>query len=146
MELGQITYTMLVVHTLVMTRGLIIAQSSPIKTWTEPYKQNIVSTLKISPGYRWIRWNCLKGEKFETDLGRFLTKNTRWWIIRINSIGICMEKVDYLVWTWWSSIGDLLNERENFFHKPLVNLNHFYDVNDQVRISSIVLEWWFYWW
>ena len=32
----------------------------------------------------------------------------------------------------------LLNERENFFHKPLVNLNHFYDVNDQVRLSSIL--------
>ena len=35
-------------------------------------------------------------------------------------------------------IGGLLNERENFFHKPLVNLNHFYDVNDQVRLSSIL--------
>ena len=33
---------------------------------------------------------------------------------------------------------DFLNERENFFHKPLVNLNHFYDVNDQVNISSIL--------
>ena len=33
---------------------------------------------------------------------------------------------------------DFLNERENFFHKPLVNLNHFYDVNDQVRLSSIL--------
>ena len=32
----------------------------------------------------------------------------------------------------------MLNERENFFHKPLVNLNHFYDVNDQVRLSSIL--------
>ena len=32
----------------------------------------------------------------------------------------------------------LLNERENFFHKPLVNLNHFYDVNDQVNVSSIL--------
>jgi len=32
---------------------------------------------------------------------------------------------------------DFLNERENFFHKPLVNLNHFYDVNDQVRLSSV---------
>ena len=32
----------------------------------------------------------------------------------------------------------LLNERENFFHKPLVNLNHFYDVNDHVRLSSVL--------
>ena len=31
---------------------------------------------------------------------------------------------------------DFLNERENFFHKPLVNLNHFYDINDDIRLSS----------
>tara|TARA_Y100000590_G_scaffold85298_1_gene95323 strand:+ start:1023 stop:3761 length:2739 start_codon:yes stop_codon:yes gene_type:complete len=31
-----------------------------------------------------------------------------------------------------------LNERENFFHKPLVNLNHFYTINDKMRLSSIV--------
>ena len=33
---------------------------------------------------------------------------------------------------------DFLNERENFFHKPLVNLNHFYDVNDELRLSSVL--------
>ena len=27
--------------------------------------------------------------------------------------------------------------RENFFHKPLVNLNHFYDINDDIRLSSV---------
>ena len=32
----------------------------------------------------------------------------------------------------------LLNERENFFHKPLVNLNHFYDINDEIRLSSVL--------
>ena len=32
---------------------------------------------------------------------------------------------------------DFLNERENFFHKPLVNLNHFYDINDDIRLSSV---------
>ncbi|SVC01508.1 uncharacterized protein METZ01_LOCUS254362, partial [marine metagenome] len=31
-----------------------------------------------------------------------------------------------------------LNERENFFHKPLVNLNHFYTISDNMRLSSIV--------
>ena len=30
-----------------------------------------------------------------------------------------------------------LNERENFFHKPLVNLNHFLTINDKMRLSSI---------
>jgi len=33
-----------------------------------------------------------------------------------------------------------LNERENFFHKPLVNLNHFLTLNDKTRLSSV-----FYW-
>ncbi len=33
---------------------------------------------------------------------------------------------------------NLLNERENFFHKPLVNLNHFYDINDEMRLSSVL--------
>ncbi len=33
---------------------------------------------------------------------------------------------------------DFLNERENFFHKPLVNLNHFYEINDDMRLSSVL--------
>jgi len=33
---------------------------------------------------------------------------------------------------------NFLNERENFFHKPLVNLNHFYTINDKMRLASIV--------
>ena len=35
---------------------------------------------------------------------------------------------------------NFLNERENFFHKPLVNLNHFLELNDKTRLSSV-----FYW-
>ena len=35
---------------------------------------------------------------------------------------------------------NFLNERENFFHKPLVNLNHFLTISDNMRLSSI-----FYW-
>jgi outer membrane cobalamin receptor len=31
-----------------------------------------------------------------------------------------------------------INERENFFHKPLVNLNHFLTINEQMRLSSIL--------
>jgi len=30
-----------------------------------------------------------------------------------------------------------INERENFFHKPLVNLNHFMTINDKTRLSSV---------
>ena len=33
---------------------------------------------------------------------------------------------------------DFLNERENYFHKPLVNLNHYLTLNDQMRLSSIL--------
>ena len=31
-----------------------------------------------------------------------------------------------------------LNERENYFHKPLVNLNHFMNINDKTRLSSVL--------
>ena len=34
--------------------------------------------------------------------------------------------------------GDYLNERENYFHKPLVNLNHFLTINDKTRLSSVL--------
>jgi len=33
---------------------------------------------------------------------------------------------------------NFLNERENFFHKPLINLNHYLTLNDQMRLSSIL--------
>ena len=33
---------------------------------------------------------------------------------------------------------DFLNERENFFHKPLVNLNHYLTLNSKMRLSSIL--------
>jgi len=33
---------------------------------------------------------------------------------------------------------NFLNERENFFHKPLVNLNHFMTINDKTRLSSVL--------
>ena len=65
--------------------------------------------------------------------------------IRIGHLLIPNTKVNILVYVWKVDYGggykmkiDMLNERENFFHKPLVNLNHFYDVNDQVRLSSIL--------
>jgi hypothetical protein len=32
---------------------------------------------------------------------------------------------------------NFLNERENFFHKPLVNLNHYLTLNDQMRLSTV---------
>jgi len=34
---------------------------------------------------------------------------------------------------------NFLNERENFFHKPLVNLNHYLTLNDQMRLSTSLI-------
>ncbi len=33
---------------------------------------------------------------------------------------------------------NFLNERENYFHKPLVNFNHYLTLNEQMRISSVL--------
>ena len=76
-----------------------------------------------------------EGEKFEHEAGRFFNQN---W-----------APVDpsYKGQQYWYMYGarttdrynpNLLNERENFFHKPLVNLNHFYDINDEMRLSSVL--------
>ena len=76
-----------------------------------------------------------EGEKFEHEAGRFFNQN---W-----------APVDpsYTGQQYWYMYGarttdrynsNLLNERENFFHKPLVNLNHFYDINDEMRLSSVL--------
>ena len=82
-----------------------------------------------------------EGEKFETEAGRFFNQN---WA------PVDTEYKGQQYWYMYGEgglfggglqdrkIGGLLNERENFFHKPLVNLNHFYNVNDQVRLSSIL--------
>ena len=35
---------------------------------------------------------------------------------------------------------NFLNERENYFHKPLVNLNHFWTIDEKTSVSSV-----FYW-
>ena len=76
-----------------------------------------------------------EGEKFETEKGRFFNQN---W---------APVDPEYKGQQYWYMYGarttdrynpNLLNERENFFHKPLVNLNHFYDINDDMRLSSVL--------
>jgi len=75
------------------------------------------------------------GEKFETEGGRLFNQN----IAGISS--------DYKGQQYWYMYGarttdrfspNVLNERENFFHKPLVNLNHYLTINDKTRLSSIL--------
>ena len=76
-----------------------------------------------------------EGEKFETEAGRFYNQN---W---------APVSSDYKGKQYWYMYGakttdrynsNFLNERENFFHKPLVNLNHFYDINDEMTLSSVL--------
>ena len=72
--------------------------------------------------------------KFETEAGRFFNQN------------VAPVDASYTGQQYWYMYGDkttdryssdFLNERENFFHKPLVNLNHFYDISDELRLSSV---------
>ena len=81
------------------------------------------------------------GAKFETEGGR--TFNQNW----------APVSSDYKGKQYWYMYGvgglfgggnqdrynsGFLNERENFFHKPLVNLNHFITINDKTRLSSVL--------
>ena len=115
----------------------LYAIGAPQRHGQNLYKQNIATYSQelagSIDGYNDSAY--VEGEKFETQSGRFFNQN---W-----------APVDpsYKGQQYWYMYGarttdryspNLLNERENFFHKPLVNLNHFYDVNDQVRLSSIL--------
>ena len=78
-----------------------------------------------------------EGNKFETEAGRFFNQN------------VAPIDPSYTGKQYWYMYGanttnryssNFLNERQNFFHKPLVNLNHFLELNDKTRLSSV-----FYW-
>ena len=78
-----------------------------------------------------------EGNKFETEAGRFFNQN------------VAPIDPSYTGKQYWYMYGanttnryssNFLNERENFFHKPLVNINHFLELNDKTRLSSV-----FYW-
>ena len=82
------------------------------------------------------------GEKFETEAGREFNQN---W----GAVDASYEGKQY--WYMYGVGGlfgggenqdrynkDYLNERENFFHKPLVNLNHYLTLSDNMRLSSIL--------
>jgi len=76
-----------------------------------------------------------EGNKFETEAGRFFNQN------------VAPIDPSYTGKQYWYMYGarttnrfnkNFLNERENFFHKPLVNLNHFLTINDKTRLSSVL--------
>ena len=114
----------------------LYAIGAPQRHGQNLYKQNIATYSQDLAGdidgYNDSAY--VAGEKFETEAGRFYNQN---W-----------APVDpsYKGQQYWYMYGarttdrfssDFLNERENFFHKPLVNLNHFIDLNDQMTLSSV---------
>ena len=114
----------------------LYAIGAPQRHGQNLYKQNIATYSQdlagSIDGYNDSAY--VAGEKFETEAGRFYNQN---W---------APVSSDYKGKQYWYMYGakttdryssDFLNERENFFHKPLVNLNHFYDINDDIRLSSV---------
>jgi len=115
----------------------LYAIGAPQRHGQNLYKQNIATYSQelagSIDGYNDSAY--VEGEKFEHEAGRFFNQN---W-----------APVDpsYKGQQYWYMYGarttdrynaNMLNERENFFHKPLVNLNHFYDINDEMRLSSVL--------
>ena len=115
----------------------LYAIGAPQRHGQNLYKQNIATYSQelagSIDGYDVLAFQ--EGEKFETEAGRFYNQN---W-----------APVDpsYPGQQYWYMYGarttnrfnsNFLNERENFFHKPLVNLNHFMTINDKTRLSSVL--------
>ena len=115
----------------------LYAIGAPQRHGQNLYKQNIATYSQdlagSIDGYNDSAY--VEGEKFETEAGRFFNQN---W-----------APVDpsYKGQQYWYMYGarttdrynpNLLNERENFFHKPLVNLNHFMTINEKTRLSSVL--------
>ena len=76
-----------------------------------------------------------EGNKFETEAGRLFNQN------------VAPIDPSYTGEQYWYMYGanttkryssNFLNERENYFHKPLVNINHFLELNDKMRMSSVL--------
>ena len=115
----------------------LYAIGAPQRHGQNLYKQNIATYSQelagSIDGYDVLAFQ--EGEKFEPEAGRFYNQN---W-----------APVDpsYTGQQYWYMYGarttnrfnsNFLNERENFFHKPLVNLNHFMTINDKTRLSSVL--------
>ena len=101
--------------------------------WTPPVTAEDGTVTEEGVGYNPSAFEV--DAKFETEKGRFFNQN---WA-PVNPA--------YKGQQYWYMYGarttdryspDFINERENFFHKPLVNLNHFLTINDQTRLSSVL--------
>jgi len=75
-----------------------------------------------------------EGEKFEYEAGRLFNQN-------VAPVDASYTGQQYYYMYGAKTVdrygSDFLNERENYFHKPLVNLNHFLTLNDKTRVSSV---------
>ena len=115
----------------------LYAIGAPQRHGQNLYKQNIATYSQELAGSidGYDDSAYVAGNKFETEAGRFFNQN---W---------APVDASYKGQQYWYMYGarttdrynpNLLNERENFFHKPLVNLNHFLDINEDVRLSSVL--------
>ena len=115
----------------------LYAIGAPQRHGQNLYKQNIATYSQELAGSidGYDTEAFAEGNKFETETGRFYNQN----VADVSS--------DYKGKQYWYMYGarttdrynpNFLNERENFFHKPLVNLNHFLTINDKTRLSSVL--------
>ena len=115
----------------------IYAIGAPQRHGQNLYKQNIATYSQElagdTDGYDTDAF--AEGNKFETEAGRLFNQN------------VAPIDPSYTGKQYWYMYGarttnrfnkNFLNERENFFHKPLVNLNHFLTINDKTRLSSVL--------
>ena len=115
----------------------LYAIGAPQRHGQNLYKQNIATYSQELAGSidGYDDSAYVAGNKFEHEAGRFFNQN--WAPVDESYTG---KQYWYM---YGANIVDrysptLLNERENFFHKPLVNLNHFYDINEDLRLSSVL--------
>ena len=115
----------------------LYAIGAPQRHGQNLYKQNIATYSQELAGDidGYDETAFAEDEKFETEAGRFFNQN--WAPVNESYTG---QQYWYMYGarTTDRKIGNLLNERENFFHKPLVNLNHFMTINEKTRLSSVL--------
>ena len=115
----------------------LYAVGAPQRHGQNLYKQNIATYSQELAGDidGYDTEAFAEGEKFEYEAGRFFNQN------------VAPVDASYTGQQYWYMYGakttdrhssDFLNERENYFHKPLVNLNHFLDINDDLSLSSVL--------
>jgi len=115
----------------------LYAIGAPQRHGQNLYKQNIATYSQelagSIDGYNDSAY--VEGEKFEYEAGRHFNQNWApvdeaydgkqyWYMYGANTV----DRMN----------AGMLNERENYFHKPLVNLNHFLTLNDNARLSSVL--------